>query len=120
MRPSSRQHKRNSSYNGNTTFKSVFEHVAEDYEKAEYKKSGYKKSGYNVKLQYQATNQNTSNKINCKRNIIWFNPPFHKTVSTRIGLYFLQLLHKHFPKIYNIYSSFNRNDVKVSYSCTKT
>ena len=39
-------------------------HAAEYYEKTR------KKSGYNVKLQYKPTNQNTNNKINCKRNII--------------------------------------------------
>ena len=33
----------------------------EDYKKA------LKKSGYNVKLQYKLTNQNTNNKLNCKR-----------------------------------------------------
>ena len=66
----------------------VFRHAAEDYEKA------LKKSGYNVKLQYKPTNQNTNNKINRKRNIICFNPPFSKTVSTKIGHYFLNLLDK--------------------------
>ena len=40
-----------------------------------------------------------------KRNIIWFNPPFSKSVSTNIVKYFLNLLEKHFPKI------------KLSYSC---
>ena len=50
------------------------EHAAEDYEKAP------KKSGYNVKLQHKPANQNSKNKINCKRNIIWFNPPFSKSI----------------------------------------
>ena len=42
----------------------VFQHAAEDYEKA------LKNSGYNFKLQYKPTNQNPKNKINRKRNII--------------------------------------------------
>ena len=93
----------------------VFRHAAEDCEKA------LRKSGYNVKLQYKPTNhKNSKNKINRKRNIIWFNPPFSKSVSTKIGHYFLNLLDKHFPKNHNFHSIFNRNNVKVSYSCTKT
>ena len=54
---------------------------------------------------------------NHKRKIIWFNPPFSKSVSTKIGKSFLSLLDLHFP-INHIYSSiFNRNKIKVSYSC---
>ena len=63
----------------------VYYHAAEDYGNA------LKRSGYNVKLQYTTTNQNTNNKINRKRNIIWFNPPFSETASTKIGHYFLNL-----------------------------
>ena len=63
----------------------VFHHAAEDYEKA------LKKSGYNAKIQYKSTNQNTSSKINRKRKIIWFNLPFSKIVSTKIGHYFFNL-----------------------------
>ena len=91
----------------------VFRHPAEDHEKA------LKKSGYKVKLQYQPTNQNTNSKINRKRKIIWFNPSFSKTVSTKIGHYFLNLLDKHFTKNHKFHSIFNRNNFKFSYSCTK-
>ena len=91
----------------------VFCHPAEDYEKA------LKKSGYNIKLQYKPTSQNTNSKINRKRNIIWFNPPFSKTISTKIGHYFFNLLDKHFPKNHKFHSIFSRYYVKVSYSCTK-
>ena len=92
----------------------VSHHAAGDYEKA------LKNSGYNVKLQYKLTNQNINNKINCKRNIIWLNPLFHNTISTKIGQYFFNLLDKHFPKNHKFYSNFNKNNVKVSYNCTKT
>ena len=70
-------------------------------------------------LQYKRTNQNSKNKINRKRNIFWFNPLFSKSVSTKIGHYFLNLLDKHFPKNHKFHNIFNRNNVKVSYSCTK-
>ena len=92
----------------------VFHHAANDYENA------FKISGYNVKLQYKLTNQNTNNKINCKKTIIWFNPPFNKTISTKIDQYFFNLLDKHFPKNYKSFSNFNRNNAKVNYNCTKT
>ena len=46
-----------------------------------------------------------------------FNPPFSKSVSTKIGHYFLSFLYKNFPKNRKFHSIFNRNNVKVSYSC---
>ena len=57
--------------------------------------------------------------MNCKRNIIWFNTTFNKTISTTIGHYFLDLLDKTCPKNHKFYSIFNRNNVKISYNCTK-
>ena len=35
---------------------------------------------------------------NRKQNIIWYNPPCNKSVSTNIGRLFLNLLDKHFHK----------------------
>ena len=62
----------------------LFHHAIEDYENV------LKKSGYNVNQKSnQNTNQNTRNKRNYKRNIIWFNPPFSKTVSTKMVIPFL-------------------------------
>ena len=52
-----------------------------------------------------------------RRNIIWFNPPFSKTVRTNVGRNFLQLIDKHFPSTNPHHKVFNRNTVKVSYSC---
>ena len=53
-----------------------------------------------------------------KRNIIWFNPPFNKNVSSNIAKTFLKLLDKHFSKDKKLHKLFNRHNVKVSYSCT--
>ena len=50
---------------------------------------------------------------NRQRNIIWFNPPFSKNVKTNIARSFL----KHFPIGNKLHKIFNRNTVKVSYSC---
>ena len=52
-----------------------------------------------------------------QRKIIWFNPPCSVNVETNIGKTFLKLLDKHFVKTNKIHKIFNRNNVKVSYSC---
>lgn len=52
-----------------------------------------------------------------KRKIIWFNPPFSNNVETNIGRRFLNLIEKHFPRNHRFHKLFNRNNVKVSYSC---
>ncbi len=54
---------------------------------------------------------------NRHRNIIWFNPPFSKNVKTNIARNFLCLIDKHFPPNHKLHKIFNRNTVKVSYSC---
>ena len=51
------------------------------------------------------------------RNITWFNPPFSANVKTNIGRKFLNLIDKHFPPSSKLNKIFNRNTVKVSYSC---
>ena len=56
---------------------------------------------------------------NRNRNIIWYNPPYNKSVSTNIGRVFLNLLDIHFHKEHKLNKIFNRNSVKVSYSCTR-
>ena len=50
-------------------------------------------------------------------NTIWFNPPFNKAVSTNIVKIFLWLINRHFPKSHRLHKMFNRNTVKISYSC---
>ena len=46
-----------------------------------------------------------------------FNPPFSKSVKTNVGKTFLKLIDKHFPPSNPLHKIFNRNNVKVSYSC---
>ena len=81
--------------------------------KVEYE-DALKKSGYNVDLKY--TNNKSEKRKTRKRNIIWFNPPFSKSVSTNVAKTFLQLITKHFPRSHKLHKIFNRNTVKVSYS----
>ena len=54
---------------------------------------------------------------NRQRNVIWFNPPFSKNVKTNIARSFLHLVDTHFPAGHKLHKIFNRNTVKVSYSC---
>ena len=47
------------------------------------------------------------------RRIIWYNPPYSKSVTINIG----KLLRVHFPKQHPLHRVFNDNTVKLSYSC---
>ena len=52
-----------------------------------------------------------------KRKITWCNPPFNIKVATNVAKRFLALIDKHFPKDKRLSKFFNRNTIKVSYSC---
>ena len=76
-----------------------------------------KKSRYNHQLTYQKSinNKNKDTKQH-KRKIIWFNLPYSKNVSTKVGNQFLKLINKH-TRYHKFYKLFNKSNVKVSYSC---
>ena len=97
----------------NCSNKQVFEMSKGEYEKA-LRESGYK----NVSLIY-TDKKDIKQKRNRSRNIIWFNPLFNKNVSTNVMKRFLNLIDQHFPKSNKLHAIFNRNTVKVSYSCTQ-
>ena len=86
-------------------------------ESKQYYQDALAKSGYAYQLQYTQTTE--TNRRNRGRNIIWFNPPFSKTVCTNVGKSFLNLIDKHFPQSNKFRKIFNRNNIKVSYSCMK-
>ena len=76
-------------------------------------------SGFNTNLVHENTDKiNTENKVKQKREIIWFNPPFSLSVKTNIGKIFFKILKKHFPKSNQLSKIFNKNTIKISYSCT--
>ena len=81
-------------------------------------KDALKESGFSEALNYIAPTTNKKQK-NRKQKIIWFNPPFSKSVKSNIGRIFLRLLPKHFPWNHTMHKIFNRNTVKVSYSCLR-
>ena len=78
-----------------------------------------KNSGFNEPISYN-TSQNNSQASSRQRNrkVIWFNPPYNERVKTNIGKNFLALLRKHFPPQHRYHTIFNKNKVKISYSCT--
>ena len=65
-----------------------------------------------------ATHTTQNSRKNRQRNIIWFNPPNSMNIQTNIGREFLNLVDKHFPKNHPYNKIFNKNNIKVSYSCT--
>ena len=74
------------------------------------------KSGYTHSLKY--TPSTKSNKRSRNRKVIWFNQPYSQSVITNIGKYFLSLIDKHFPAHHKLSKVFNKNTLKISYSCT--
>ena len=76
---------------------------------------------YNENLTYQEHGEYIENikniRKNRKRNNIWLNPPYSKSLKTNIGKYFFRLLNKNFPPSHKLYKIFNKNNLKLSYSC---
>ena len=93
-----------------SSHKQVFDDAVQTYQNA----LGH--SNFSHKLEYMphVTQQPRRNR---QRNIIWFNPPFSKNVKTNIARSFLKLVDTHFPIGNKLHKIFNRNTVKVSYSC---
>ena len=85
----------------------------EEFETAqgEYNTS-LKNSGFNEKIKYQPKPENCQPRQR-RRNIIWFNPPFSKQVTTNIGKHFLALISKHFPPQHKYAKIFNRHTIKA-------
>ena len=88
---------------------SEFNKVKPDYDAA-LKQSGFKECIQFSRDQGQKQRQR-------QRKIIWFNPPYNASVLTNIGKSFLALLIKHFPRNHRYHKIFNRQTVKLSYSC---
>ena len=73
-----------------------------------------KKSGFNENIKYSP---NQPKQRNRKRQIIWFNPPYSVNVKTNVGKLFMKLIDKHFPCHHKFHKRFNRNNIKLSYTC---
>ena len=85
--------------------KESFHKVAPFYQKALDSSSGYKHLlTFSSNIPTQTSNSMSKNR---KRDIIWYNPPFSKNVSTNIGRAFLKLLDAEFPKEHVLHKIFN-------------
>ena len=93
-----------------SSHKECFDSTKHAYQKA------LDKSGDRYDLSYKVTPSQTRRKTR-QRNIIWYNPPYSSNVETNVGKCFLSLIDQHFPKSSPLHKSFNRNTIKLSYSC---
>ena len=100
--------------NKNSSSEEIFNETKSECETA-LKNSGYHKA----ELKFNKEEQNTQ-KGKQSRNIIWFNPPFSRNVTTNVAKTFLNSLDTHFPKSNKLDKIFNRNTVKVSYCRTES
>ena len=105
--PKTTEQRLSNNFSGET----IFNETAPLYEKAPSKEVS------DIKLKYNR-NKKTKQKTR-KRNIMWFNSPYRKNVITKVGHYFLKLLGKHFLRHHKLHRIFDKDTVKVSYSCTK-
>ena len=85
-------------------------------ESAIYYEDTLNKARHLDKVVYHApstSNHKNKNKSR-QRNVLWFNLPCSKSVTTRIGQSFLYLIYIHFPKKHTFNKIINRNNVKAS------
>ena len=73
------------------------------------------RSGYTTKLTY--TPSTTSRGKQRGRQVIWYNPPYCRSVKTRLGAAFLDIVTNSFPKSHPLNKILNRNTIKLSPSC---
>ena len=90
--------------------KEIFDREIGTYREA-LEQAGYS----NPDLNFKERKEKSKNR---KRKIMWFNPPFSKTVDSDITKMFNAILIKCFPKDNILHKAFNKNNVKISYSCT--
>ena len=75
------------------------------------------KSGYEYKLHFAPKDRRNKRRRKRTRNITWFNPPFDARVKTNLGREFLKIVRECFPRRHVLHAIFNRNTLKLSYSC---
>ena len=82
-------------------------------------KNALRDSGFMHDIEYVESRKakDPAVKKNHVRRITWFNPPYSKNVKTRVDHEFLKLIDKNFPAGSRFHKVFNRNTIKVSYSC---
>lgn len=92
--------------------KEIFEEIKGPYQQA------LKDSGHDHQLKFNE-NVGKKKKKSRHRKVIWFNPPWSKSLKTPVGKIFLSLLEKHFPKGSPLYRFYNKQTIKISYSTVR-
>ena len=90
--------------------KKIFENWKDNY-KLPLLQFGYKEN-------LNCTEKN--NKIDQKTQkciILWFNPPYSKSVKTNMDKLYLCLISKPFPPTHKYRKIFNGNTIKINYTC---
>ena len=80
-----------------------------------------KQSKLSAELNFVASSEHSlpaSSARKRRRNILWFNPPFNLSLNQNFGKQFFRILDDSFPVEHKFRHLFNRNTVKLSYSCT--
>ena len=90
--------------------KEIFENEIKPYQEALIT------AGLKQKLEFVKVSDTTKTRTR-KKAVTWYNPPFNASVTTNFAARFLRLVDKHFPKGSPLSKIFNRNTIKVSYSC---
>ena len=80
-------------------------------DQSEHRRCKPRRNMYNVNI--EETNQARKR----KRAIICYNPPYSMNVKPNKGKTFFKLLQKHLLATHHIYTIFNKNKIKISYSC---
>lgn len=100
--------------------RAIFEEAATTYSNA------LQSCGYTERIHFDESSTSKpetsedSTRIRCRRRrIIWFNPPYSMNVKTNVGGIFMKLVHKHFPRESHLHKIFNKNNIKISYGCTR-
>ena len=96
--------------------KDIFDKSTLIYQNALYE------SGFKKELKYTSSDtsfQEENDQRIRRRKIIWFNSPYSRSAKTNISKNFLHLLVNYFPANNKMHKIFNKNTVKVSYSCMK-
>ena len=94
--------------------KDEFDNSCQSYNKA------LKESGYNTNIEYDPADTDEdlmAKKKTRRRKAVWFNPPFCKSVATNLARKYILLVRKHFTKDNPLSKLFNKNNMKISYSC---
>ena len=89
----------------NSSNEKIFHEEAAPYKKA------LADSGYSLEpsqFEYTKTPANIKTKRNRRRKIMYFNPPFCKSVKTNVGKLFLDIVHRHFPTSSKMGKIFNK------------